>query len=407
MVNGSGRLEAGVLEFLHSEAARARLAELEQVSLTPAAHLGLAERLRRDFSAEQVHWLLETADLRRRAAAKFSRAADMFFTRAGLEMSSAEALSLYRAGRYQRAGLRAIADLACGLGGDAIGLTRDAYVTGVDHDPVALALAGANLVVYGAAECFTPRLADLGALLPFPCDAIFADPARRDEAGRRLRSVEAYRPPLATLRRWQTHTPHMGIKISPGVADGDIPAGAEVEFISLAGEVREAVLWWGDLRTTAGRRATVLTAPSPAYAATAVYTLTATEQAPPIPLAEPRAYLFEPDGAVIRAHLVGQVAAAIDGAQLDATIAYLTADAPTATPFGRFYALEAWFPFQLKRLRAHLRARHIGRVTIKKRGSPLDVAWLAGQLRLHGSAESTLFLTRLRGAPIVLVGQPV
>lgn len=388
---------------MRSQAAQSRLADLAEIRLTPETHLGLAAQLRQEFSAEQAHDLLETADLRRRAAAKFSRAGEMYFTRAGLEMSSAEAVAHYRAQRYGQAGFTALADLACGLGGDAIGLTQFAHVTGVDNDPVALAFAQANLAIYGRDTRFTPLCADLTTLDPLCIEAVFADPARRDVAGRRLRSVEAYRPPLSALRRWQAQTAHLGVKISPGVDDGDIPAEAEVEFITLGGEVREAVLWFGDLRTPARRRATLLIAPTPAHAPTAAHSLADDTPAPPIPLSAPRAYVFEPDGAVIRAHVIAQVAAAIQGGQLDPTIAYLTTDKVTETSFGRFYALDAWFPFQLKRLRAYLRARHIGQVTIKKRGSPLDVAWLEGQLRLRGSAECTLFLTRWQGEPVVLV----
>ena len=75
------------------------------------------------------------------------------------------------------------------------------------------------------------------------------------------------------------------------------------------------------------------------------------------------------------------------------------------TPFARRFAIEDWFPFQLKRLRQYLRERNIGRVTIKKRGSPLDPAVLQRQLRLQGSEERILFLTFVLGEPAVLVGR--
>ena len=62
-------------------------------------------------------------------------------------------------------------------------------------------------------------------------------------------------------------------------------------------------------------------------------------------------------------------------------------------------------PFQLKRLRKYLRERNVGRLTIKKRRSPLDPDYLRKQLRLQGEEEKVIFLTKVRGKPTVLVGR--
>jgi hypothetical protein len=75
------------------------------------------------------------------------------------------------------------------------------------------------------------------------------------------------------------------------------------------------------------------------------------------------------------------------------------------TPFARRFALEDWFPFQLKRLRQYLRERKIGRVTIKKRGSPLDPDILQRQLRLQGDEERIIFLTYVLDTAAVLIGR--
>ncbi len=54
-------------------------------------------------------------------------------------------------------------------------------------------------------------------------------------------------------------------------------------------------------------------------------------------------------------------------------------------------------PFSLKRLRAYLRQRNVGRATVKKRGSPLQPEELIRELRLEGEEERVLFLTHVRG----------
>jgi hypothetical protein len=60
-------------------------------------------------------------------------------------------------------------------------------------------------------------------------------------------------------------------------------------------------------------------------------------------------------------------------------------------------------PFGLKRLRALLRSRGVGRLTVKKRGSAITPESLRQQLRLSGPEEATIVLTRVAGAATVLV----
>ncbi len=69
------------------------------------------------------------------------------------------------------------------------------------------------------------------------------------------------------------------------------------------------------------------------------------------------------------------------------------------------WAVEDWFPFSLKRLRAYLRERKVGRVTVKKRGSPLQPEELIHKLRLEGEEERVLFLTHVQGKAVVMVGR--
>lgn len=383
------------LHFLLSPEGARLLQETAVTPITPTNHLQIAVRLRRHTSHAQA--LLETVLLRQLAAAKFSRAAEMFFVREALEQASAEVVATYRARRFAAAGVRHVADLGCGIGGDSLALAAHAEVTGVDWDPVRVAMAQENVRVYGHGKRFHPLQADLLALTPLPVDACFFDPARRDETGRRIFSVEEYQPPLSLIQRWRTWVPQTAVKISPGVDYAELPPDAELEFISVAGEVREGVLWFGDLRSGAARRATLLPGQ---------HSLTDADLIE-VPVTEPQNFLYEPDKAVIRAHLVEAVAAQLKATKIDAEIAYLTAASYQPTPFARCFAVEDVLPFQLKRLRQYLRARGIGQVTIKKRGSPLEPDELRQQLRLQGEGSCILFLTRVMGETAVIVGQEV
>ncbi len=384
------------LHFLLSPLGRRLLEELAEEPVTPETHLKLASRLRARIGPQRAHAVLETATLRQRARAKFSRAADMFFTDLALQQASAETVANYRAQRYLNAEFSLVADLGCGIGGDSLALAAKMKVLAVDNDLLNLAMARENLRAYRRAENFQPVQADLAQLGPVAVEALFADPSRRDEQGRRRYSVADYRPPLGLFQNWCRLVPHQGIKIGPGVNYAEVPPEPEVEFISLHGEVREAVLWFGRLRSEARRRATLLPG---------LHTMTDVP-VEPVPVVRPRRYLYEPDGAVIRAHLVEQLAQSLDACKIDPDIAYLTSDRFRATSFARCYVLEDTLPFQLKRLRHYLRQRHVGQVTIKKRGSPLDPDVLRQQLRLSGEPEHRIiFLTHVKGKAMALIGR--
>jgi len=117
-------------------------------------------------------------------------------------------------------------------------------------------------------------------------------------------------------------------------------------------------------------------------------------------------WLHEPDGSVIRAGLVAEVAGPLGAVLLDPTIAYLTTTEPVATPFATSYEVTDVLPFGLKRLRALLRSRGVGSLTVKKRGTAVQPEALRRQLRLSGDAEATIVLTRVAGEQTVLVVSP-
>lgn len=355
--------------------------------------------LSRRYPAGIARAALETAILRREAETKFPQAERMYFTREALEQATAYAVSSYRARRYEA--FPEAADLGCSIGGDSIALARKAHTVGVDIDPLRLRMAQENLRALGLADRSIFVQADLEYPLPFRGKeiALFFDPARRSR-GRRIFSVRDYHPPLAIVHTWLRKFSAIGVKISPGVDLKEVEEyPAEVEFISLRGELKEAVLWFGELKT-ARRRATLLPGPH------SLGVDRPPEDEPALPLSEPRAFLLEPDPSILRAGMVGDLGESLGAAQLDPSIAYLTADTPADNPFVRCYPVEDWLPFQLKRLRLYLRERGVGRVTVKKRGSPIQPEALIGDLRLKGEEEKILVLTQLKGKPVVIVCKP-
>jgi hypothetical protein len=364
--------------------------------------------LERRYPREMARAALETAILRGKAADKFPEHADrLFFTREALEQASSSAVSAWRSKRYEACGV--VADLGCSIGGDTLTFAARTPVVGIDIDPVRLAMARANADALGFGERSLFIEADLAAHLPLtPCQeaGLFFDPARRKNE-RRARAVADYRPSLDVIRSWIPNWHALGVKIAPSVALAELSEyDAEIEFISLNGELKEGVLWFGALRSEVGhRRATVLPR---GHTMTGVpdHEGGASSSAVDLRLAEPAAYLYEPDPAVIRAGLVRTLGAELDAAQLDPDIAFLTADRLVDSPFARVWPVEDWMPFHLKRLREYLRKRGVGKVTVKKRGSPIEPRKFIHDLRLGGDVEKYIVLTHLRGKPIVVVCTP-
>lgn len=355
-------------------------------------------QLQRSYPAELARAALETAILRAEAAEKFPSADRLYFTRPALEQASSAPVASYRAQRFM--GFERLADLGCSVGGDTLAMAQAgaAMLLAIDRDVLRLEMARANLATR---DCQHTRVlvADLTQPLPFELDSsfgLFFDPARRDSTGKRIHAVDAYHPPLRVIAGWLERCPNLGVKLSPGVNLVELAGyDAEVEFISYKGELKEAVLWFGPLKSAA-RRATLLPGSH-------------ILEGDPVTDAEfildtPREYLYEPDPAVLRAGLVRNLAIQLGLAQLDPEIAYLTGDRLVSTPFARAWRVEAWFPFNLKRLRSELRARDVGEVVVKKRGSPLQPEWLIQALRLKGSQSRLVFLTQLSGKPIVILG---
>lgn len=212
----------------------------------PAHELATATRLRREHPAGLVSVALGQARLRQRAVAKFGTgdAHRMFFTPNGVEQATRTSVAAYRARRLSALGVRRVADLCCGIGGDAIALARAGMsVLAVDRDPLTCAVARANAEALGLDGLIEVRRAEVTEVDTAPYDAVFVDPARRGGRGR-VFDPEAYSPPLSWAIGAARRAPYAALKIAPGVPHEAVPEDAEAEWISDGGEVKEAVLWF-------------------------------------------------------------------------------------------------------------------------------------------------------------------
>jgi hypothetical protein len=402
--------------------------------------LALAERLRKRYPAGLVALAMAQQELRRAAAVKFSRAADMLFTRAGYEQSSSEAIARYRAARLSAAGglggACRIADLCCGIGGDLIALAGAGDVLAVDRDEVHARLARHNAGAYGQAGRVTAVVSDVRDVRLGGIGAVFIDPARRAgqvtaSAGdtRRFRAGLS-EPSLDWCAGLARQVPAVCVKAAPGLPADLIPPGWEAEFIAEGRDLKEAVLWSPALATApvaappgglpGPRRATVIAtvpggqapgAQAPAGQAARArapgehvprgHATLVAEPGDPVPLREPGEYLLDPNPSVTRAGLVEDLARALGGdtAKIDPQIAFLTLDHPVETPFARTLRVLESAPWNERQFARQLRELGIGAVDIRRRGLAGDVDQIRRRLKLAGKDRATLVITRVGDKP--------
>lgn len=358
----------------------------------------VADLRRQGHSPGLVAAVLTQSRLRAKAHAKFGEFADrMLFTEAGLEQATRLRVAALHAGRYARAGLHHVADLGCGIGGDALAFAAiDLRVTAAEADEVTAAVAAYNLTPFPRVTVLHARAEEvpLGAV-----DAAWLDPARRTTAGgttKRLADAADYSPSLDFAFGLAERMP-VGVKLGPGTDRDLVPAGTEAQWVSVDGDVVELAVWTGALaRPGLGRAALVIRGD----AAHEMVAPADSEDAPVGPLGD---YLYEPDGAIIRARLIGDLARANGAWMLSEGIAYLTADREFETPFARGFRVIERLPADERHLRQALHSRGVGTLEIKKRGVDVDPAALRTRLKLKGESTATVVLTREEGRHVALL----
>lgn len=353
-------------------------------------------------SPDLVSAVVGQARLRTRARAKFGPFAErMLFTRAGLEQATRLEVAAHHAGRFRSAGLQRVADLGCGIGGDALGLAGlGLQVVAVEADEVTAGLAAYNLAPFGESvtvHCGQAQDASLEGV-----DAVWLDPARRTAGHGETQRLGAdeWSPPLEWVFALAARVP-TGVKLGPAFDRSRIPDDVEAQWISVDGSTIELVLWSGVLARPGIRRAALVIRGGVAAE------LTASGDADDVEVRELGTFIHEPEGAVIRARLIGDIARRLDAGMLADGIAYLTGDTAADSPFVQSFRVREQLPFETKALARALRERGIGTLEIKKRGVDIDPATLRTKLKLRGEESATLILTRIAGRRVALLADRV
>ena len=306
-----------------------------------------------------------------------------------IQQATPEPVARFRAQELQSMGVSTVHDITCSVGFEGAALRRAGIgYFGSDIDRIRLSMARHNVPTghFFQADALTQTT---------NAEVILADPARR-AGGRRITSPADLLPPLPDLV--STHVDKaLMVKCAPGLDFSDWDGGITVT--SLDGGVKEACLYSPQLKKT--RRAVLLASTSKGDSEPAPYVLEEySGDREDLPAAgEISEFLIDPDGAIVRAGLVKDYAAREGLWQIDDRIAYLTGPRiPTGRSGFRFIE-----EVPIKKLKSALAALDCGRVEILVRGLDTDPDLLRKKLKLRGTKEYAVIITRIGTRGVALI----
>ena len=334
--------------------------------------------------------------LRQKARQKLGPLADsLLLTRQGLEQSSRIDVAKYHARKLSSLG--SVTDLGCGLGIDSIALAESrSAVVAVEKDEMTAKFASYNLARFSTAEVHRSAAEDFEV----GTEGVFLDPARRDLGAsgrsRKLLSPEDFSPSISFAFEQLTRVPG-GVKLSPALPHELVSDKFEATWVSHRGDLVEFSQWSTDPQHFGKRFAVMIDGATE---------LKFTGEEFDAEVSSLDEYVYEPDPALIRSHLLGAFALEQGLGLLSQGIAYLTGG-ERKSPWLRGYKLLAEMPLDEKAISRYLSERRIGSLEIKKRGVDIDPQLMRKRLKLKGSGAATLIATKVGGARKALVCEPI
>jgi hypothetical protein len=391
-------VDSSELDALLTPEALRLLAELEPPGAKEDV-MTMVSRLRgAGHPHERVHAVMNQLALRPKAREKFGEFADrLLLTPEGLEQATRLEVASHHAGRFAHAGIKSVADAGCGIGGDSLAFAGlGLEVVAIERDTSTAAVAAYNLAPWDSVRVVN---ADATEVDLSQVDALWIDPARR-EGSLRLTDPDQWSPSLTWVFEVATTMP-TGIKLAPGMDRDLIPPWAEAQWVSHQGTVVEMILWSGVLaRTGVTRSALVMNSRG-------TQEMIAPSDSPDVEVGALGPYLYEPDGAVIRARLIGDLARSLSATMLDSTIAYFSSAEAHHTPLAQGFEVIDEVPYSAANLKALVAGANLGQVEIKKRGLDVDPAQVRRGLTLEGTGSATVILTRIQGAKTAILAKRI
>jgi len=349
-----------------------------------------------------------------KALKKFPRARLMQYTKTTMAQASSFDVATYRTWKVhsQLGKIHQSVDICAGIGGDSIAAGLHWHVTCVEIDPEIFKMLVHNLAIYNVQNNVTCILGDVNDLLIQPefiekikqADYVFFDPSRRLEGEEnRTVKIEEYTPPLSLIENLLPLNSNICVKIAPGVDILHIAYPCDIEILSLQGEVKEIILWFGQLQQNPEKHAIIATK-LPEKLSLSKELLLYNEPSKQ-PVKELGKFLYEPDPAVIKAHLINQLATIVDCDIIHPRIAYLTSNKFIKSPWLRSYRILDTCSIDIPAIKKKLEEYEINKVDCKARGLTLDLHAIQKQLRSPGDGRGLVIFTWVSNQKTAIISQ--
>lgn len=307
--------------------------------------------------------IAEIARARIKAKDKFSRD-DLWMDLEGLRYSTHEIVARYRSERLEKAGVRSISDVSCGIGIQLIFYAmkvEKAY--GVDIDPAKVEFARRNAEKYGVSNI---EFINADSLAPetvekIDAEVIFSDPARPPEMPER-RLEDLLPSPLRIYEAYKSKTDAFIFDLPPQMRREKVPWKGEFEYIDLFGALNRLTFYTEPL-ATAERSAVILPAGTRLESNPDLENIVEWTE-------RPGEYLYEVPQAADYADLLNELFHVLNAeAKMllrEKRRVLATGDAPLKSPYlKRTYAVVGVVPFHPVRINDFLRREGFGRATLK------------------------------------------
>ena len=314
----------------------------------------------------------------------------MFFVREALEQATHERIASYHSSKFPKDEL--VVDMTAGIGADAIALSRRGPIEAFELDPMRAECCRRNLALEGEVGVGV-RIGD-SMTEPWTASFAFADPARRI-GGQRVLEASLFSPdPRAISRRFRDLRLGL-IKLSPLLPDELLESlGEGLEFVSLGGECREALVICGSEARSGRFAVQIETGASLEESDPAVATTVVGD------------YIYDSDPACIRAHALGRLCRNHELSVLGDSVGYLTGS-EVQSPWLRSFKVVSSGRFDRSELKSILKREEFATPVLKQRGAGLDLAKLLKEFRSTGSRSGVIFLYKVEKSIRYVLADPV
>jgi hypothetical protein len=338
------------------------------------------QRLKQSFPNYPIQEFINLITLQKKAEAKFPFADKWFWTDKNYQQASSLALAQYHGKLFKPYSV--VADLCCGIGADLLFLSKNkSRCFAVECDNQVLQMAKYNMNYFHRENIIYQPIT--GELFADDCEAVYIDPDRR-ATGKRQTQLDNISPNFETIKKIVEKYHNVVVKLSPLLDyEDELLSDYCFEFVSHQGELKECLLKTGQLMN---KKQAVLLPQNIIFTE---------ENSAPSHLTTVQKWLLEPDPAIIRGHLVNDLANELKMSRLDENIALLTSDTEPTEIYGRKYLVTDTFNYNLKSLDQYLVSHQIGILDIKTKGFSETVENFRKKLTFKGKNKAVMFIVRI------------